>query len=1217
MYKGLLFFIVLMFSIGVQAIQSPSMSSSKSSMYLGDTTELSWSKPSGTAYFHLWVIKPSQSPLKFRSNYTGTSFSRWIQNYPGTHTFYVEACDGNGACASSNSVSVYMQERPTIPATPGEPNVNWDLYHPVGASIRVKIPSISGADYYQVYNGTSTTSTTVSRTFYSSTWEYIPSVASGPNYIRIKACNSAGCSSESTPRRIVIFNNPSAPNLAISSTTVGKGGTVKVDWNRPDGLIWSGAYFKLSCINNSGSDVCAQTIPHIGGSNKSEYSYSFTANSISAYDIQVKACNKTDSYCSSSATRTAYVIPAVPGDPGYSVDWDFYYPQNTTMTVKLPQSIEGADSYDVYYYKENSSPQVRHVAKSQQSITLNVGAAGYYQLQLAACVTSRSGAYQCSSTSQGRRIVSFEAPVAPTVSVTPELPELDSDVTVTWNRPDKLIWSGGYFKLSCVVNGTDVCNQKIDHIGGSNKSEYTYTFKASTPGDYYVQVKACNKSDVNCTSSNLVKLSTQIPTHGDPSFNVDWDFYYPENTNMTVALSQSIAGADSFDVYYYPVNKDNPDSSTPKKIAHVSKAKKTYDINVGNKGWYRLQLAACVTSDSGSYRCGEKSKAIRIVSFSNPDAPLVSVTPESPDVSDTVKVNWNRPGNLIYAGGYFKVSCKAENGTELCGQKIDHIGGSNKAEYTHELKVSEAAVVDFKVTACNKTDANCTVSNTVRKTIGQPLKPVLSATQREMFLGGTTVLSWTNPKNAKVFNIWVEKPEQEPLLIRQGYTQTFLNRWIQNYPGVHSFYVEACQDNGECVTSNRLNITMKEGRAEQYPVMTSEKSSMVLGDKTLLSWTKPAGTTSFKLWVIKPEQEALLIREGYTETSLNRWIQNYPGIHTFYVEACNAQGECFSSNRVEVNMHYSLGTLEDLGLEASERSFINSKDTIKWQFAKAQERQYELTLFVQEPGSSQYVELASSSNNQAGSFDYLFEASGDYFFYVQACALVEQQQIIPIIMDGMFIPISAPMSTASRACSDLEPTKTKVSVMNTEFVPENLSTKLQWPSVPGATRVVIESAACADASDCDFASLDWDELATLTNGETSFGLSNSAGKVYRIKVCFSANECTSWINIAQSKADRDLYSFSEQDFAPSNDSNTLSLPDDKEGGIVLTTPGEFRVDESGNATYNVPFDLPAGSGGIQPQLGLSYSSSNKRMGAAGIGWSLAGMSSITRCGKSH
>ncbi|NOU53197.1 hypothetical protein HG263_22100, partial [Pseudoalteromonas sp. JBTF-M23] len=42
-----------------------------------------------------------------------------------------------------------------------------------------------------------------------------------------------------------------------------------------------------------------------------------------------------------------------------------------------------------------------------------------------------------------------------------------------------------------------------------------------------------------------------------------------------------------------------------------------------------------------------------------------------------------------------------------------------------------------------------------------------------------------------------------------------------------------------------------------------------------------------------------------------------------------------------------------------------------------------------------------------------------------------------------------------------------------------------------------------------------------------------------------------------------------------------------------------------------------GSGGIQPQLGLSYSSSNKRMGAAGIGWSLAGMSSITRCGKSH
>ncbi|WMN60702.1 hypothetical protein NI389_05205 [Pseudoalteromonas xiamenensis] len=1083
-----------------------------------------------------------------------------------------------------------MQERPTIPDTPGEPDVNWDLYHPVGASIMVKIPSVSGADYYQVYNGTSTTSKSVSRTFYSSSWEYIPSVGSGPNYIRIQACNSAGCSSESAPRRIVIFNNPSAPNVSVSPTVVGKGGTVKVDWNRPDGLIWSGAYFKLSCINNSGTDVCAQTIPHIGGSNKSEYSYSFNANEVSGYDIQVKACNKTDSYCSSSVMRTAYVAPAVPGDPAYNVAWDFYYPENTTMTLNLPQSIEGADSYDVYYYDEGTTPlKVSHVATSQKSINVNVGALGNHQLQLAACVTSRSGGYHCSGKSEGRRIVAFVPPVSPELSISPTKPALNDDVTVTWNRPDKLIWSGGYFKLSCVTNGNkDICDEKIDHIGGSHKAQYTHTFKASEVAQYSISVKACNKSDKSCTTSNYALFET-APSHGDPSYNVAWDFYYPENSLMKVTLSQTIEGADSFDVYYYP------EAGTPKKVAHVGKNQQTINVNVGEKGNYSLQLAACITSDSGQYHCGEKSKAIRIVSFSKPDAPTVIVTPETANVNDTVTVNWNRPDNLIWSGGYFKVSCVGENGVEQCGEKIDHIGGSKKSEYTHELKVANASVLTFKVTACNKTDATCSSSNLVSKTIGQAQTPVLSATKHDMFLGDTTVLSWTNPKNVKTFNIWVEKPGQEPLLIVQGYTKTFFNRWIQNYPGVHTFYVEACQENGVCVASNRINITMKQGRVDQYPVLTSAKSSMVLGDKTLLTWTRPAETTHFNLWVIKPDQEAFAPWTGLTDTSFNRWIQNYPGIHTYFVEACNAKGECFSSNRVEVSVHPSLGVLEDLVLEAPERAFLKSKGSIKWKFTKTQERQYELTLFVKKPDGEQLVELASSSNNQASSFDYLFEKSGDHFFYVQACALVEQQQTIPVITDSLFTPVGE----VSKTCSDLEPTKVTVSVINQEFLPENKGDELTWSSLPSGSTVTIESATCSD--NCDMASLNWSLLATLKNGETSLALSNSEGKVYRIKVCFADGSCTSWMSVDAEPAKVETPQTPVMAQVPDASYSALGMID-----------ADVDVNSAGNATYETSIEVPVAPGGFTPELSIQYSSAGGDS-ELGYGWALVGRSTIARC----
>ncbi len=63
---------------------------------------------------------------------------------------------------------------------------------------------------------------------------------------------------------------------------------------------------------------------------------------------------------------------------------------------------------------------------------------------------------------------------------------------------------------------------------------------------------------------------------------------------------------------------------------------------------------------------------------------------------------------------------------------------------------------------------------------------------------------------------------------------------------------------------------------------------------------------------------------------------------------------------------------------------------------------------------------------------------------------------------------------------------------------------------------------------------------------------------------------------------------------------------------VGTTTGQFRVDESGAATYSVPIFTPDGVAGVKPQLTLNYSS-NAGKGIAGQGWSLNGMAIIARC----
>jgi len=60
--------------------------------------------------------------------------------------------------------------------------------------------------------------------------------------------------------------------------------------------------------------------------------------------------------------------------------------------------------------------------------------------------------------------------------------------------------------------------------------------------------------------------------------------------------------------------------------------------------------------------------------------------------------------------------------------------------------------------------------------------------------------------------------------------------------------------------------------------------------------------------------------------------------------------------------------------------------------------------------------------------------------------------------------------------------------------------------------------------------------------------------------------------------------------------------------------GEFRVDESGSATYSIPILTAPASGGLQPQVSLNYSSQAGN-GNVGVGWTLGGVSAISRCAQ--
>ncbi|ROQ23367.1 RHS repeat-associated protein [Gallaecimonas pentaromativorans] len=172
-----------------------------------------------------------------------------------------------------------------------------------------------------------------------------------------------------------------------------------------------------------------------------------------------------------------------------------------------------------------------------------------------------------------------------------------------------------------------------------------------------------------------------------------------------------------------------------------------------------------------------------------------------------------------------------------------------------------------------------------------------------------------------------------------------------------------------------------------------------------------------------------------------------------------------------------------------------------------------------------------------------------------------------------------------------------------------------WSLVPLSDAQWASISPSLTASDFDIVEADFNgnlenDLLLVSKGSAgdSFVISGN----YKTLQHFNGTELNSTILASADTNGDGTYSASELN-AVINDNHLPSTP--LSANLSGLTAGQFRVDESGSATYSVPLTIPGGRTSVQPSISLDYSSANKSDGIAGIGWSLSASSSIYRCPK--
>ncbi|CAM4305589.1 hypothetical protein [Pseudoalteromonas byunsanensis] len=478
------------------AVSAPSSSST------GRYT-LTWSQPWGHGInsYRLERSMNGTSNWIVLSTANTRSYSESVSS-SGTYNYRVMVCNVDNRCSNYSRIATVNVDILTPPTTPAFLD-NGQPYHILRGTYTYRFSSVSKATHYEVeksYDGSKSIVNLGSSTSYSETFTRTLTYVA-----RIRACNAAGCSAWSANEVNIVRPYTKPNDTAITAPSSSSTGQYTLTWKQP----WGHGITKYQLERSIGSTNNWQVI-----STRNALSYSENVTSSNTYYYRAIVCN-IDNLCSnySQIVSVNVSIAHKPVTPVTKPNFhgDLYYPINTSVSFCIHDQRSGdpATQYKIHTAAEGDSLAYSHTINRAQSCTptsKSFGTLKRYNIAYQACNSAG-----CSAMSPTERIVIFDKPHTPTVTMSQSQVTTGENVSATINVGAGTIWSGAFYKASHTTpSGTTTqSEQRFDNGHPATNWDSPALTQA---GNHTFSFVTCNKTAAYCSQSATYTVKVQGET---------------------------------------------------------------------------------------------------------------------------------------------------------------------------------------------------------------------------------------------------------------------------------------------------------------------------------------------------------------------------------------------------------------------------------------------------------------------------------------------------------------------------------------------------------------------------------------------------------------------------------------------------------------------------------------------------------------------------------